>query len=238
MPYGGERSAEDHSDAADLSSKEMEMKQAIDELKAIPGVVGACLFGAQEGLIQSNLPGIFKPEKLTEVGKQLTKLLVAGRLSFSDLSDLSLHYDESVVIARELRKGLTVFVICDPSFNHNLLTMSLNLLQEEMRGQVDVQRSGFAEDSTPRPAVPLASPPVAGTVDADLEPLLAELRALLAKVLGPMAAIIFDEVREQWAVQGAVASRVNELVKLLHVEIGDADKIKTFEALSAPLLKK
>jgi len=210
------------------------MKQAIDELKAIPGVVGACLFGAQEGLLQSNLPGIFKPEKLTDVGKQLAKLLLAGRLSFSDLTDLSIHYDESVVVARELRKGLTVFAICDPSFNHNLLTMSLNLLQEEMRDQVDAQLMAPAE---PAPAAAVVAPEPGG-IEADLKPRLAELKTLLAKVLGPMAAIIFDEVCEQWAVQGAVAARLDELVSLLHAEIGDADKVETFAALSAPLLQE
>ena len=195
------------------------MKQAIDELKAIPGVVGACLFGAKEGLLQSNLPGIFKPDKLTAVGKQLTKLLAAGRMSFDDLNDLSLHYDESVVIARELRKGLIVFAICDPSFNHNLLTMSLNLLQEELSDQPDIQAAPAAERGTE-------------------DPLMAELQTALSKVLGPMAAIIFAEIRQDWLQQGGSGAQLGELVNMIHREIGDPEKIATFEAITAPLLKK
>lgn len=204
------------------------MKQAIDELKAIPGVVGACLFGSKEGLLQSNLPGIFKQEKLSEVGKQLTKLLAAGRMSFDDLNDLSLHYDESVVIARELRRGLTVFAICDPSFNHNLLTMSLNLLQEELRDQPDVPVTLAATSNAPQ-GVPDAS---------ELEPLMLELKTALAKVLGPMAGIIFDEIREVWAEKGEARSRLTELLDMLNLEIGDPDKVATFRVIAGPLLQK
>ncbi|WP_020674931.1 hypothetical protein [Geopsychrobacter electrodiphilus] len=206
------------------------MKQAIDELKAIPGVVGACLFGAQEGLLQSNLPGIFKPEKLSAVGKQLTKLLVAGRMSFSDLNDLSLHYDESAVIARELRKGLTIFVICDPSFNHNLLTMSLNLLQEEMNEQGG---GGTLLEAT----VPADDAGGAAQVGPDLDPLLDEIKGLLSKVLGPMASIIFDEILQEWSLKGATVDRLGALMEMLHQEIGDPEKIVAFKALTAPLFK-
>jgi hypothetical protein len=205
----------------------MNMKQAIDELKAIPGVVGACLFGTQEGLLLSNLPGIFKPEKLTAVGKQMTKLLAAGRMSFDDLNDLSLHYDESVLIARELRKGLTVFAICDPSFNHNLLTMSLNLLQEEIRDQPDIQTS----------LAPVQVAP-AGAGSAELEPLMADLKSVLAKVLGPMASIIFDEIQQDWLQRGGADARLDDLLRMIHTEIGDSEKIATFESLAAPLLHK
>lgn len=206
------------------------MKQAIDELKAIPGVVGACLFSTQEGLLESNLPGMFKPEKLAAVGKQVTKLLAAGRMSFDDLNDLSLHYDESVVIARELRRGLTIFAVCDPSFNHNLLTMSLNLLQEELRNQPEGQPVAAVSESVATKSAP------AVTIDPSLEPLLGELKAALAKVLGPMASIIFDELQQNWAQEGATPERLSVLLEMINREIGDTDKIAAFSALTAPLL--
>jgi hypothetical protein len=204
------------------------MKQAIDELKAIPGVVGGCLFSAQEGLLQSNLPGIFKPDKLIAVGKQLVKLLAAGRMSFDDLNDLSLHYDEAVIVARELSKGLTIFVLCDPSFNHNLLTMSLNLLQEDWRDQPTTH----ADLASVGPAHSVA----AG--ETKLEPLMAELKAALAKVLGPMAAIIFDETQQLWLQKGGATAQIDDLLEMIHDEIGDPEKIATYMALAAPLLRK
>ncbi len=204
------------------------MKQAIDELKAIPGVVGVCLFSVQKGLLQNNLPGIFKPDRLIAVGKQLAKLLAAGRMSFDDLNDLSLHYDESVIVARELSKGLMIFVICDPSFNHNLLTMSLNLLQEDWHDQ----STTHADLVSVSPASSVAER------EAKSDPLMAELKAALAKVLGPMAAIIFDEIQQLWLQKGGATAQIDDLLEMIHDEIGDSEKIATYKALAAPLLQK
>ncbi len=46
------------------------MHQLIDELKSVSGVIGACTYSPQNGLQESNLPGIFKPEKLAAIGRQ------------------------------------------------------------------------------------------------------------------------------------------------------------------------
>jgi len=215
------------------------MKQAIDELKAIPGVVGACLFGSQEGVLQCNLPGIFKPEKLTAVGQQLSRLLAAGRMSLNDMQDLSLHFDESVVIARELHKGLILFALCDPSFNHNLLTMSLNLLQDELREKVETPVVARSTDVT----APLADNSVesAAGVAASLssveylkwKPLLTDA---LAKVMGPMAGIIVDEIYADWSQSQAQAAGLSTLLEMIRAEIDDGQKIATFDALIEPHL--
>ncbi|MCK4502169.1 MAG: hypothetical protein KAU22_03980, partial [Desulfuromonadales bacterium] len=68
------------------------MIHLIDELKVIPGVIGACIVNSQEGLKVTNLPTIFKPERLTLVGKHLLKLYATGRMSFNDLTDIILNY--------------------------------------------------------------------------------------------------------------------------------------------------
>jgi len=213
------------------------MKQMIDELKSIPGVVGACIYSARTGLKVNNLPGIFKPDRLTAVGKNLAKLCSAGRMSFDDLTDVSLHYDESVVVARELQKNLLVFVVCDPSFNQNLLTMSFNLLQEE------VQESGVALDEfeTQPKSQPAEAAPADGQVlsEEQLIGLFNEMKDLLGKVLGPMAGFIFDEMVEVWEQQGAAdIGRIEGLIQLLNEEIADPEKIKHYRKLITPELKK
>jgi predicted regulator of Ras-like GTPase activity (Roadblock/LC7/MglB family) len=210
------------------------MKQMIDELKSIPGVVGACVYSTRAGLKFSNLPGIFKPERLTAVGKHLAKLYSAGRMSFDDLTDVSLYYEESVVVARELQKNLLVFVVCDPSFNHNLLAMSFNLLQEEL------QDAGFEATEAEMPAShQSAGGRVVSRAEADgqLLGLCNELKDLLGKVLGPMAGYIFDETAETWEQKGSVDfDRIEELIEMLNQEISDPDKIKHYRKLITPEL--
>lgn len=212
------------------------MKQAIDDFKAIPGVVGACLFGTQEGLLQCNLPGMFKPEKLTAVGQQLAKLLAAGRMSLNDMQDLSLHYDESVIIARELRKGLIVFVLCDPSFNQNLLTMSLNLLQDELREHADTPATVVPAAAEMAPAEKVETGAAAPAPPLDNLKLKTQLKEALAKVMGPMAGIIVDEIYADWSQTEGQGQGLAALLDRIRAEIADPQKIATFDALIDPHL--
>lgn len=205
------------------------MIQLIDELKVIPGVIGACIVNSQDGIKVSNLPTIFKPERLLIVGKHLLKLYSAGRDSFSDLTDITLNYDESVVVARELEKNTLVFVICDPTFNHNLMTMSLNLLQEEYK---------IGNFSTAEPPVAAATQPSQVEMSGKMQDLLAEMKGALGKILGPMAGFVFDEMAEEWAEQGNPDfSRIEVLLDLLNQEISEQDKIDSYRQLISPMLK-
>ncbi len=212
------------------------MRQMIEELKAIPGVVGAGIYSSSEGLQVTNLPGIFKPERLNVVGKHLTKLYSAGRLSFTDLTDLTLNYDESVVVARELDKQLLVFVFCDPSFNHNLLSMSFNLLQEDYRA--GSFSSEVATVPPLAPAVETSEEKVITEPDGPLAVLFDLMRERLSKILGPMAAFIFDELLEKWQQQGVTDfSRIEELISALNSEIDDDEKSKKYRQLIEPELQ-
>ena len=211
------------------------MIHLIDELTVIPGVIGACIVNSQEGLKVTNLPVIFKPERLNLVGKHLLKLYAAGRMSFDDLTDIVLNYDESVVVARELEKNMLIFAICDPTFNQNLLTMSFNLLQEEFKlGNFSTVPIPETEEE---PTVAPSQLPQVETSGALLE-LLAEMKDLLAKVLGPMAGFIFDEVAEEWMAQGSSDfSRIEKLIEQINQEIADQDKIGNYRQLISPVLK-
>jgi len=213
------------------------MIHLIDELKVIPGVIGACIVHSQEGLKVTNLPTIFKPERLTLVGKHLLKLYSAGRMSFDDLTDITLNYDESVVVARELEQNTLIFAICDPTFNHNLLIMSFNLLYEEFK------LGNFAESATVTQSaveekLTGASQPTEKAISGALQGLFAEMKEELGKILGPMAGFVFDEVVESWVEQGSADfSRIEELVEQLNQEIADQDKIDKYRQLISSALK-
>ncbi|WP_321369124.1 roadblock/LC7 domain-containing protein [uncultured Desulfuromusa sp.] len=213
------------------------MIHLIDELKVIPGVIGACIVSSKDGLKVGNLPSIFKAERLSAVGRHLLKLYSAGRLSFDDLTDLTLNYDESVVVARELEKGTLVFAICDPTFNQNLLTMSLNLLHEEYKlgnfseatapaGTNDTTESAASESAAEK------------KVSVALQELFAEMKGALGKILGPMAGFVFDEVVEEWMKQGAPEfARIDSLIEQVNQEISEQSKIDSYHELIDPLLK-
>ena len=205
------------------------MINLIDELKAIPGVVGASIVDANEGIKATNLPTIFKPERLVQVGNHLLELYAAGQLSFKDLTDITLNFEESVVVARVLDKGIVIFVICEPTFNNNLLNMSLNLLQDEFKGR------SYTESAPVEVKTVVAAPQ--SETDPLLEELFKKMEKHLGKILGPMAEFIFAEILEKWKTEGVIDfSRITELTNLINLEIVDLDKINHYrELISADL---
>lgn len=209
------------------------MLHLIDELKVIPGVMGACIVNSQTGVQVSNLPALFRVERLVLVGKHLLKIYAAGRMSFDDLTDITLNYDESVVVARELEKNLLIFAICDPTFNQNLLTMSLNLLHEEFKlgNFTEVEAETVTTVAAPAPPSPAVELKIS-------QELLTEMKGALGKILGPMAGFIFDEVMDNWMEQGIPdSSRIEELIDQLNQEIDDQDKIDKYRQLISSALK-
>ncbi len=216
------------------------MMHLIDELKVIPGVVGACIYGSQDGLRASNLPAIFKPERLHVVGKQLTRLYAAGRMSFEDLTDVTLNYDESIIVVRELEKQTLIFAVCDPTVNHNLLSMSFNLLQEEYRHWQSSAAGEPPADPLPAAAVEPPQPPdnAQMPISAELQELLEPLKTALAKILGPMAEFVFDELIEEWAAAGADSARLDTLLETIDREIGEPEKVAEYHRLIAPTLNR
>lgn len=206
------------------------MKEIIGDLKALPGVLGACLFHGQRGTLISNLPTIFSAEKLAEVGKLLMKIQTAGQLNFHDLTDISLQYDEAVILARALEENLIVFVLGDPDFNQNLVTMSLNILQQELKNKkVPLAKLTSAEEVAD----------TASKLTENIGPALAAMKSHLPKIMGPMADIIFDEAVETWQQQGKCAvDDLGSLVQLLNAEIGRPDKISSYQEMIEPILQK
>lgn len=210
------------------------MKQVIDELKTMPGVIGCCIYSPLDGVNISNLPAVFKPERLAAIGEQLFRLHSAGNKSLRDLNNISIFYDEAVIVTRLLKNNLLLFSICDPGVNQNLLSISFNLLQED---------TGTTTDSNP--VKPIAQQPVPTAPKIpDIHSalpfyLLQEMKAQLGKVLGPMAGFIFEEAVDSWKQQTDPDKvGVEGLIELLNKEISVPKKITQYRELIEPILRK
>lgn len=204
------------------------MKKIIDDLKDLSGVLGACLYHGQKGILESNLPAMFTAEKLQDIGSLLMKIQTVGNMNFHDLTDLILQYDESEILVRGVGDNLIVFTLCDPGFNQSLVAMSLNLLEHELKNYLVQQAE----------AVPLAVVQESETTPEAVDEILAEMNTHLLNILGPMAEIIFEESVEDWKEQGKrTVEDLDSLVQMLSDEIGSEDKIAQYKKLIAPAIK-
>jgi len=219
------------------------MQQALDDLKAIPGVVGAAIYQAQQGVLANNLPGLFKPEKLAGMGKLLNKIFSAGRLSFNDLAETSLCYEEATLITREISEGRYIMVICDPAANMNLLSMSLKMALEDLRQprSSTPAQSSATPPSTAGQVVDRQSPEIKPEELLARGPLSTPMKGMqqqLANVIGPMAEILFQDALIEWSKTFQVSiTNLPHLVDLVCRDIGDNQKARQYRDLIQSQLK-
>ncbi len=219
------------------------MQQLIDDLKSIPGVIGAYVFRSNDGVRFSNLPSIFKPDRIAEITKSLIKIHGAGKQNFPDLVEVFVNYDESMLFCRQFNASEYLIAVCDPGMNLNVLAMSLNLALEEVAGKSDATPTATQQEPVSASTMPPtqeqapASPQVSSASSELYEtgPLaepLQEMSKMLAKILGPMAVIVFEDTVAKWA-EGRTPSpsELPALVKSLCLEIDDSEKAKRYQEL-------
>jgi len=216
------------------------MQQLIEELKSIPGVVGASVYRPKQGVLCHNLPTLFKAERINEIGKHLAKIHAAGRHNFPDLSEVMVNYEEATILCRHFQGGDFLLAVCDPGVNFNLLAMSMNLALEDFHGTVPTTAAQtpaaapVAEEkavSPPPLSAPKVDPAALKETEGLVEPLQIMLQAL-TKIMGPMAMIVFDDALIAWASkQTPAVSTLKILLDILCEEIGDQEKVGRYREL-------
>lgn len=219
------------------------MDQILNELKSVPGVIGAFVFHTQTGVKSKALPEIFRETKLVKMGKSLVKIYAAGCMGVSELSELSLFYEESIVIVRRISTREFLIVLLDPSANLNLVTMSLALTVDELKTAPEKQ-----------PAIMVSAPvnkegpalPAGGDNGFRAEemlnrgPMADSLRSMqlsLAKVMGPIAKVIFRDALNEWGKSGQPSfATIAVLIDILQKEINDPEKFQDYRQRIAAYL--
>jgi predicted regulator of Ras-like GTPase activity (Roadblock/LC7/MglB family) len=221
------------------------MKELLEEIQTIPGIIGGFFFSSRSGVEASSLPAVFKERKLLNIGKMLAKIYGSGRINFPDISEITLYYEESLVIAREIGDSVFLIILCDASLNLNLLTMTLNLIVEDLP-RIRADRASQEPVAAEIPSRPSAEPGKKNGLPRNARQLMESsaiseqldaMKKQLSKIMGPMSQIIFMDALEEWVAQEAPsASGLSSLVRILNREIDDPDKAGRYEKLVNPYL--
>ncbi len=202
------------------------MKQILEEIRPVPGVIGGFIYTPREGIRASSLPTVFKTPKLENIGKFVARMFSLGRTSFPDILDLSLYYEESLLMIRELDHGIFLILLGDPSLNMNLLTMTLNLITDDLSQftGTETPESAPEGDTTPSPEADRALP-----AEGPLADLLRKMEKALTGVIGPMARILFQDAQNDWVRQEPPAMEtLPRLMEILQKEIDDPEKFRDY----------
>lgn len=213
------------------------MDHILQELNTVPGIIGSLVFNEKQGIYKRQLPGIFKNAKLKHLGRSLVKMYSASRMSVEGVTEISLCYEEAVIVFRQIYEGNYLIVLSDPSANLNLMAMSLNLVMDELKGEIQ-QLEPVGEDEMPEE--PSSADSTSGNrgykademlTSGPMAPSLQAMQKSLAKVVGPIARVMFREALDDW-VKTVPPSRgtLSVLVEFLRTEIDNPDQFEAYRS--------
>lgn len=140
---------------------------ALQQLAAVPGVVGGLVFDAAGEIVASGFPPVFDPGGLRTLAERLSADGYFQEWMAGDSATLELRYVDGNVLVRTVDRSW-LLVLCTAQANAQLLSMSLTQVVRRLR----------ASPRAPGPAAPAAAP--ASTVE--------RLRAVVSAELGAHAA--------------------------------------------------
>jgi len=218
------------------------MDQVFAEITGTPGVLGLFVFSPPDKLLANTLMNRFDGPSLINTGKMLLKIHSATRMNIADMSEVFLLYEEALLLLKEITDKVFLVVMCEASANPSLITMAIGITLEDLKAWVQGQQAAPPRpepEAKPAPA-PVAQKPTPEELmeSGPLADTLSEMQAALARVMGPMASIIFTEAQSQW-ISGCNPSEVTlgELVRILNKEIRDPERIKRFRDMVSPYLR-
>lgn len=205
------------------------MKDVLNEIDVLPGVVGSCLFSRERGRIYSGLPPLFTEEAILTIVNRVTRLVQMSGMVEMDVQTIALRYDVYTIMTMPVDSETLLIIACESRSNCSLIATTISMLAGELK-------SRLAKHTAPIPEKKETPVKSDGGQDAEkTASLLKQLRGALAFVVGPMADMVFDDNVALWTQnKPASTSRIPELIELLSGEIGGdsaaefKEKIKAF----------
>lgn len=221
------------------------MDQVFSEILGTPGVLGLFVFSPPDKVLVNTLASRLDGSGLINSGRLLQRIHSATRMNIADVSELLLFYEEALLLVKEIADKVFLVVMAEGSANPYLITMSIGMTLDDLKVWVQSQQAAPPTPPTPRPEPEAKPAPVAPKPTPEelmesgpLADTLSEMQSALARVMGPMASIIFAEAQAQWInASNPSEATLGELVKILTKEIRDPERIKRFRDMVSPYLR-
>lgn len=109
------------------------MERIIDGLvHSVEEISGVYLYDFQKHIIFNRMPDTFSDESLIVLAEKMSRNLHLGKGRYSDIDEVSLHYADVNITAKEMRSDRLLIVMFNPSVNKQKLHMSLELALESL----------------------------------------------------------------------------------------------------------
>jgi hypothetical protein len=107
------------------------MSDVLEELMAIEGFKGICLFYPAAGKILQAMPATYKEAELVEIGSSLASAFQYWEGHLEGLRDISLYEEDNLFLMRKMSREIFVYVMAEADANLFLLRIALQLIDEQ-----------------------------------------------------------------------------------------------------------
>ncbi len=212
------------------------MDSLLQEITVLPGVLGCFVFNNKQQIAGSKMPPIFRENSIRTIGNLISRTIQIGSMAQLKFKGVEIKYNESLLLINPLAEDALLVIICEPSANKSLINMTTGMLATDisaaLANPMASQALSHAAPASPPPAqtqTTQQAEPKEAEIDADLAPVLEQVKEALAMAIGPIAAPVMKDTIEIWARQGnpSIATLPN-LASILCEEINDDDLEEEF----------
>ncbi|PLX48693.1 MAG: hypothetical protein C0613_09770 [Desulfobulbaceae bacterium] len=109
------------------------METIIDSLvHSVEEICGVCLYDFNSQIVFNRMPETFSRESLVLLAEKMVRNLNLGKSRYADIAEISLHFDNVNITAKEIRSDRLLIVMFNPSVNKQKLHMSLERALESL----------------------------------------------------------------------------------------------------------
>jgi hypothetical protein len=117
------------------------MKEILQEIKFVPGVVGAMIHQGGKNIAFSNIPEEFDHFLMEQVGRVIGRIYnIRGKL-FESLDTLTVFFEEYSLVCVGVRKGTVLIILGDRTAKPDLVTITAVGLVPEIASQMDADQN-------------------------------------------------------------------------------------------------
>ncbi len=220
------------------------MEQILNDIECIPGVSGVCCFCPQQGIVAKGSTCAITDHAITSVSRTLFKVFSAGIDSFGgDIKKISLQYNETGIMITEATSEHFLVIFYNHTLNKNLLGMAITEAVKTFKKH----NTGLCAEFPEKHVYPIKAESLSKNKPFVIEDVLnsesvsqalASMEKFLNRIMGPMAAIVFNDTLQIWINKCRENNNLSmeQLADLLFDEINDSEKIETYKIMIAPCL--
>ena len=217
------------------------MDSLLQEINMLPGVLGCFVYNEKQQVVGKKMPPIFKDNVIQSIGNLLARTIQMGNMADLRFTDIELKYNESMLVVNPLSGGALLVIICEPTTNKSLVSMTTGMLSKDLeaslKGLPPLKPQPPQTQVPPQPqrmqatAAPRQAQAVEAEIGAELAPVLEQIKDALALAIGPIAAPVMKDSIDIWVqTNEPTIANIPALAEILCKEINDENLENEFMA--------